>query len=114
MVIILAYEMVRREFGGDTSYNVNVFDVATTPIQILKNNPQRVMVVVQNIGAANVYINFNVNVSSSDGLLLAANGGLISLIVKEDGALVCSEMYAVGDGTSKLMVLEVYILGKGE
>lgn len=69
--------------------------VATSLTTILKNNPNRLAVIIINVGANNSYIGFDQNVSSTNGIFLAANGGSLSINYQQDLTLSQYEMNAI-------------------
>jgi len=83
--------------------------VATTPTLILRNNPDRIFWLIVNLSANNGYIGWDTLVSSTRGLLVAANGGFVSASIEEDGELVIQEVYAVNlaaQGTYMIVEIE--------
>jgi len=83
--------------------------VATTPTLILRNNPDRIFWLIVNLSANNGYMGWDTLVSSTRGLLVAANGGFVSASIEEDGELVIQEVYAVNlaaQGTYMIVEIE--------
>jgi len=83
--------------------------VLTTPTLILRNNPDRIFWLVVNLSANNGYLGWDTLVSSTRGLLVAANGGFVSASIEEDGELVIQEVYAVNlaaQGTYMIVEIE--------
>jgi len=99
-----------KKLGFKTRLIVNpVTDtVGTTPTEILRNNPDRIFWLVVNLSVNDGYVGWDRQVSSTRGLLAAANGGYVSASAEEDGELVIYPVYAinlVASGT--YMIVEV-------
>jgi hypothetical protein len=103
-------EYVQRKFGVRTRAVTNPLgdlDIGSSYSQVLLANPDRLASLVMNLGAYNVYVGFDRDVSSTKGILLVANGGLLSLVVDDDLELVTYPVYAVcPGGTSRVYVVE--------
>lgn len=72
--------------------------IATTITRILPLRPQRLGLVLANLGANNAYVMWDNLPSASRGLLLAANGGTINFIWDEDFSLVARGFWAIAIG----------------
>jgi len=82
--------------------------VATTATEILRNNPDRIFWLVVNLSGNNGYVGWDNAVSSTRGLLVAANGGFVSANIEEDGELVIYPVYAVNlNAAGTYMIVEV-------
>jgi len=106
-------DVIRGLFGVDTTPNKNPLtnSVGVTAVKILSNNPKRMSVLIQNLSANTVYIGLKPDVSNTNGILLAANGGSITLQYDKDFQLVTNEMYAIASGAaSSILVLENNII----
>jgi hypothetical protein len=103
-------DLIQREYGGKVVPFDAVISVGTTPIQLVKANPQRTGLLIQNIGSYNVYISRSSNVSAGNGLLLMANGGSIIMHWREDGYMVLDTWYAVGSGSTTLYIQELILI----
>ena len=101
--------LIQKEFGAKLIPYESIVTVGTTPVRIIENNPERAAVIIQNVGAYNVYISTKPDVSIGNGLLLFANGGGITYIYKEDGYLAIVELYAVAPAETKLYIQELVI-----
>jgi len=69
--------------------------VATTPTEVLRNNPNRIFWLVVNLSVNDGYVGWDNAVSSSRGLPIAASGGFVSCNIEEDGELVIYAVYAI-------------------
>jgi len=75
--------------------------------RILANNPQRVSFQVANLSANALYIGLSNTVNATEGIYVAPNGGLISLIWDRDFELCSHEWWALAGGpASAIYVLE--------
>lgn len=89
-----------RRFDGPTRAEFNTVVVATTPTRILQNNPRRVAWLAVNISVNQGFLNFNNSVSSSNGIILGAAGGSVSVEVDEDGETPSWEVFGLCTGAA--------------
>ena len=103
-----AREYVNAHFGGPT-YEVESNPTISTTVSILaKANPDRVGLVIFNLGANDVFFAFNNAVSITNGVKIANSGAGVSLDVTEDFTLVAREFDAISAAaTSACYVLEI-------
>jgi len=99
-------DYIQREFGFDlvAEFPPKVVSIGSTPTELVKGNPDRVMLLIQNIGAEDAYIHFDQRVSTSLGLLVPKNGGGWVFLGREDGEIVGYPWYAI-TGTSTTLYL---------
>ncbi len=103
-------DLLATEYGVNTHIGPEskVNAVAITVTGLVSNNPNRVGLTFINIGANNVYIWFLNTVGAANGILLAANGGSLSLDWRTDFALLGYDWYGIAvGGASNVQVLEV-------
>lgn len=82
--------------------------VGTTPVTILRNNPNRVAWVIVNLSLNDVFILPAEDPSATKGIRLGPSGGSASANWLEDMELVAWEWKAVASGAgSAILVLEV-------
>lgn len=75
--------------------------------RILASNPQRVSFQVVNLSANNLYVGLSYTVAATEGIFIAPNGGIISLIWDRDFELCSHEWWAIAGGAaSAVYVLE--------
>ena len=80
---------------------------ATTSDEILRVDPNRLALTIINTGSFAVMVRPIGSASTTNGILLAANGGGISLFYREDYVLTTRRWTAIAIGTaSTLYVLE--------
>jgi len=102
-------EYVEKELGFPTRAIENpVRDtVDTTPRIVLRLNPDRFQWLIVNMGDADIYIGFTKEVSSTRGIVVAADGGYASMHARDDGEAVTYEIWAVAaTGTQAIYVIE--------
>ncbi|MDH5199606.1 MAG: hypothetical protein OEW93_01860 [Candidatus Bathyarchaeota archaeon] len=89
--------LVAEMFKGPTRPITNpVTDtVQTTATMILKNNPDRLAVLIVNLSANRGYLGFDRQVGPTRGIPVEASGGLVTMNWKEDAELVIQEVHAV-------------------
>jgi len=94
--------------GGPTYEQESTITVQLTTTQLVKNNPDRVGLVIVNLGGQIVYCDITNQVSSAQGILLSASGGNFALNVRDDFTLASREWDAVATvGTSVVYILEI-------
>ena len=104
------YGIIQKEYGVNVDFAENrVTDtVNTTVTKIAMNNPNRLGLIILNLGAYDIYVAPTSDVSLDKGILLTANGGGISFNLREDFMLPALSWYAIANGgASKVYVLEV-------
>jgi len=102
------YDLIERELKARITEEVNPVTptVGTSVTQILREDPNRIAVVIINLGANSMYIGFDREISSTRGILLSANGGSYTAFWKEDFTLCARAMYAIAPAGS----VSVYVL----
>lgn len=105
-------ELLIGQFGvSATDINETTVTVGATPTQLLQNNPNRIGVLISNLGSNTIYIGFNSAVSQTTG---AAVGGSNSYGAKwrDDFNTVGYARYAVSPGgSSTVYVAEIVMTG---
>ena len=95
---------VQEENAGPT------ISVGSSAVQLLKNNPGAVALVLINLGSTDIYIWTTNDVSAAKGILIAANGGNIFLTYQQYFTLVSSEWYAISpSGTVNVAIKRMEI-----
>ena len=103
-------ELITEELGVDVDHAANPeeTDIDTTAKIILKQSPNRVGFVMVNLSANVMFVAPAADVSSSKGIRLAANGGSLTTIWREDFHLPALEWSAIADvNNSTLYTLEI-------
>jgi hypothetical protein len=89
-----------RRYDGPTRAKFNAVTVGTTTTRVLDNNPRRVAWMMVNISVNQGFANFDNSVSSSNGIILGAGGGSVSVEVDEDGETPAWEVFGVCTGAA--------------
>ena len=71
--------------------------------QVFGNDPERVFVLLVNLSANTIYVSFDTNVSSTNGILLAANGGSLEMDVRSDLIFPIRAIYALAAGAGSML-----------
>ena len=72
-----------------------VIAVAATPTRLAKLNPRRLWIVVYNADVGDIFVDFGAYVTNPQGFQLTPRGGLLELVLDEDGELCTSEIWAL-------------------
>jgi hypothetical protein len=102
-----AAELSRQLLGAETRSVLSSKSVDTSAIQIVENNPDRVELVLFNIGAGNLYLGHDSTVTTSNGMFLGSGGSAMMMTVREDGELPSEEWWGVADASTTVVILEV-------
>jgi hypothetical protein len=82
--------------------------VGTTPVEVLRANPDRVFWSIHNRSTADGSVDWINGVTTAVGIFLAANTGFISQAIKDDGDAVGWAVYGVsGVAGSTWFVFEI-------
>lgn len=96
-----------KDLDGPSRSQESITAVSATAITIVPNNPDRVALVLVNQGTADVNISLIPIVSLTAGIRLAAGGGFVSMIVKDDYTVVSREWFGISiTGTNNVYALE--------
>jgi hypothetical protein len=103
-----ALQFTVGELGGPTVETESYPVAQLTATDLVIGNGDRCGLFAINLGANPVYISVLPTVSATSGILLSANGGLVSLNVRDDFTMPSRnwKMIATG-GTSQMYVLEL-------
>lgn len=103
-------EVLFREFGVKTTFRTNPITgtVLTSVTKILSNNPNRLALIIVNLGANDFNIGFDIEVSATKGILISNGGGGISFRYDTEFNLLESGVWAIAAvGSSAAYILEV-------
>lgn len=104
-----AAHFTQKRFDGNTRSTLRAVTVNTTTTRLMDNNPRRVHCAIVNISSNQGYFNDNNAVTSSNGILLGAGGGAVTMSVDEDGESVAWEWYGISVAAAGTwMVYEVF------
>lgn len=103
-----ALQYAELQLGGPLVENDTNPTCGTSATVLIDGSGDRVGLVIVNLGANNVYISTDSNVSTTNGILLSANGGNISMDVVRDFTFPSRRWWGIASGgTSACFVLEL-------
>jgi len=91
-------EIAYGRYGSNTFVKQTAIVCNIITSIIVPANPNRVSLILLNNSPSAVYVGFTPDVTTQFGLLLTANGGLLSLNINDEGEAVSTEIY----GTTSL------------
>lgn len=103
-------ELLNNAFGVRTRVNLNpvVSSVGTVPTQIVGNNPNRVGLLIVNLGVNNLFVLPEPDPSAAKGILLAPNGGDLVITWYEDFDWAMYEEWGIAPaGAVNILTIEV-------
>ena len=92
--------LAEKDFSGVLDEVSEVDSIGTSASEIFGNDPERVFVLLVNLSANTMYIGFNEQVGSSNGIVLSANGGSLILNSKDDYTLTGRSLFALAAGAA--------------
>ena len=101
----MASEISYKRFGGPTYVKQQQRTAGTVQTRIVPSNPNRVTMILVNNSASPIYIGFVPDVSASNGLTLAADGGTFLMNIEDEGEAVSSTIYAIASSDGLLCTL---------
>lgn len=109
------HDLIAREYGIRTIFRENVISFPSSPtaMRILGYDPNRIAVVLVNLGTSNIFVHVRPDVSATNGIFVASSGGSVSLVYRDDFILVSNEWYGFNQtGETSLYVVEILIRGE--
>lgn len=102
-------DFISGTFGVDTDSGADprATTVGTSATRLWESDAKRLMLVFQNLGATVVYLHFSRDVSNTNGLRLAANGGSIVMEAARDGELVRREWFGISSANCVIFTMEM-------
>lgn len=101
------YELDLARFGGPTTPHERTFTVGITETELVKPNPDRLMLIIANNGTGPITFSMNPGPTPTSGLPLGA-GALVVFSAFDDGAFVAMRFYAIaGGGPQPVTVVEI-------
>lgn len=101
-------EYLRREYGGDYQVATSTVALGVAPTRVVDHKFERMGLTMINVGANPCYLSPDGLTSTTHGIFLAANGGVASLNVRDDLALVGYEWYGIqSGGATSVYAIEV-------
>lgn len=96
-------ELLDKQFGVKTRTvmdSLGVVNIGTSVKKILDNNPNRLAWIICNLSSNTLYIALTNDPSSSKGILVGANGGIVSMLWNEDFESTGWEIFGLGSSTN--------------
>lgn len=90
-----ADEYLRQEFGGLFEPAKVLRTTGATAVSVSGRNPECTAVIFVNTGANTVYLWTDNTVAAGNGIMLAANGGFLSLTTRDDMMLPTEDWWAI-------------------
>lgn len=84
-----------ERFGGSLRILEAFEDVGTETVIAVKQDPDRVALLVTNIGSTQLTFRFRSPVTAGEGILLPGNGDTLSLDVERDGDTVAWRLFGI-------------------
>lgn len=103
-----AAEFVAKEFGGRFTVNQRVLTVDAGNVVVAPNDPDRVQLVLLNLGSTSITVSLDKTAVLGQGILLLDNASLYSVNVRDDAILPALQHSAIGSAPAgSLLVLEI-------
>lgn len=101
------HDILEKQWGvkTDIRFNPLVAQVETTKTQLLKPNPNRLAWTLINLGANQIHVAFEQDVSNSKGVYVSATGGVFGLLFSEDFTLVTFPVWAIATSAAAAIYL---------
>lgn len=97
---------VEGEFGGPTEDVDEVVTVTSTASRLVKNDPERLELMIFNQSPTDIYIGLTPEVTSINGILIKGNGGGVIMNIREDMTLQSRAWFAVTvSGTADVYIV---------
>lgn len=101
-------QLIEAEVGGRFTVRERSVTVPAAAVEILPNNPERAAYLLANTGAVLLQLGWRLPVAAPDAVPIAANGGVLSVTVREDFILPTWNVYGVvAAGNTTVRVVEV-------
>jgi len=98
----------QQQLGGLLEIKESNPTATTSAAQLVENNADRVALIIFNLGANDVFIAFNSGVSSTNGIKLVANGGFVTLTLRDDYTIQSYNFWFIAAAaTSSVYVFEL-------
>lgn len=107
---LTAHDMIMNLFNVKTRPIHSQVNVSNTlpPTEIAPNNPNRLSLIVSNPSGFDIYVQFDHDFIAGEGILIKANGGVISLLWSDDMDTVGWSLHGLASGgVAVVNVLEI-------
>lgn len=92
-----AREFSRKRFGGTLRIVESFVPINTATVIAVRQDPDRVALLVTNIGITRITFSFRSPVTAGSGILLPNNADTLDLNVETDGDTVAWRLFAIAD-----------------
>lgn len=96
-----------EELGGPCFEKDGFVPFNTSPLPIVDNNGDRVGLLIFNMSAVDLYLGLQGNITALNTMFISANGGFLSLSVRDDFTLASRQWFGVGQSGGQVYVLEI-------
>ena len=96
-------DYIKKKWGTKTRSIINPLGSISAGVseqKLLGGNPDRFSYILFNLGSNDLYVSFSHEVSATNGMLIVANGGNISMNADDDGELVTYPIYGISPSGS--------------
>lgn len=106
------YDLISKQYGAKVSVEdpTTNLSIGTTDLIIAQNNPRRIALVVVNLSANTLYLKPKAPATTTNGIILIANGGSMSLNFLEDLHLPAQEWHAIASGAASAIYVTSVVL----
>ncbi len=107
-------DLIRREFGVGVGVNPNPERTsATTAVNLLfRSNPRRLGIIVYNLTTSGLWVGPFLDLAATKGFRVAANGGSLQAIWREDYILPTLDWYCLSDAVDQaILSYELVMIG---
>lgn len=104
----IAVDKIHEEFNAivDWVEDPEITQANLADALFVRNNPDRLQFTIMNLSGSSVYVRPSQAASVGTGILLTANGGNMTVNVKDDGPLPIIEWHIIGAANN----LDIYVL----
>jgi hypothetical protein len=95
-----AAEFIEAKYHGAFHEVCDVVSVGTSFTQIIKPDPERIILLAVNLSVNTVYVGFDNQVSASRGIILSPNGGSYQVDIETDTMLPTRPLFGLSTGAS--------------
>lgn len=98
-----------NQYGGPMAVSQSVTPIGNTPTELYPNNPERVWMLLVNLGTDLIHLSYSQDVGAGEAIFLTPNGGFYGVQIREDIIMPTLPHWVVSVGTStKLFHIEMY------
>lgn len=103
-----AQQFLEKSFGGLVAVRETDLTLTTTTQEILRNDPERVGILIVVTGATTAQLSFQVVITTATAILISGAGGSFGLNVREDFTVTTVAMFGnVAAGSTTIHIVEI-------